>query len=437
MVIIPAQFKPTVEDENGELIGTFKKFSSLSFELQRSDSTDWQPPEIHGVDLNPFGTGRILVTVDVSDDAPTGVKSVFAIRINGELEVFPFSLTETGDWIVDIPWTTADKLIIQASDYAGNVITYTGRGANLSLITVDAGPDKGFEPGEGIDFTATLDFNSLIEPVFYTMDFGDDKPAVSGQVFGDSFTVPDPPHEYTGVPSQAIATLKVTDSDGGIGIDTVHVTIKTEPVISIDSSVSPSIVGQPVTFTANVSANMTRDWPIWLPTPAEGTVTFYADGIEFATVPVTEFSEGVAIASAEISSLDPGWHEITANYSGDVFFLPSQIGGMNEPQKVEYRFGGLTSPIPDSQYEIGRTIPIKFNLSDFNFNSVGTASTEINIQINDGDIISDDWYPIYNDLHYQFNDDTSLLDGAIPGDLLNIIVLLDDGTDHSVSVRLK
>jgi hypothetical protein len=448
LVIIPAQFRPTGEDQYGNLVGTQRLFRSLSFELLRSDpqedsqeDDDWQPPKINGVDMSPSGD-NVRVTVNASD--PSGIEQVFVFRINGELERFECLQDVNGDWFVDVPWTTGDKLMIQVVDGPGNVATYTGKGANLSSITVDAGPDQGFEPGEEIEFTATLDFGSLVKPVFYTLDFGDGTPAASGEVTGNTLTKS---HEYTGDPPQAIAKLKVTDSDGGIGVDTVRVTVKTVPTVSIESSINPSIIGELVTFTVNVAADMSLEWPVWIPTLEEGTVTFYHDGIEFDDILVTEVSEGVAIAIVDISSLEPGWHEITATYNGNDFFLSSEPGGMDEPQKVVYRFEGFNSPIDGSQYIIGRVIPVKFLLTDYNGNSIGTATAEIRAQVSEqkpNEVApSVDDYSFGNAVYqgdadkYQNNIDTSLLQDANPDDWLTIIVSLDDGNFHWVSIQLK
>jgi hypothetical protein len=81
-----------------------------------------------------------------------------------------------------------------------------------------------------------------------------------------------------------------------------------ETTISLASSSNPSVFGQPVTFTATVSALApgagTRT----------GTVQFRADGVPFGS-PVT-LSGGTAVSGA-ISSLAVSTHTITAIYSGD------------------------------------------------------------------------------------------------------------------------
>ncbi len=83
---------------------------------------------------------------------------------------------------------------------------------------------------------------------------------------------------------------------------------------SVSSSVNPSSQGQPVTFTATVSAVMPGSG-----TPT-GTVQF-KDGTSNLGAPAT-LNSGTATSSA-ISSLTVGSHSITAVYSGDSNFSGS------------------------------------------------------------------------------------------------------------------
>ena len=84
---------------------------------------------------------------------------------------------------------------------------------------------------------------------------------------------------------------------------------------TLTSSLSPSTAGQSVTFTATVSATDTSDSPA-------GTVTFTIDGHESSPVPVTA-ANGKVEASFVTSALAAGSHVITASYSGDLKFGPS------------------------------------------------------------------------------------------------------------------
>lgn len=84
---------------------------------------------------------------------------------------------------------------------------------------------------------------------------------------------------------------------------------------------SPSVSGQPVTFTANVT-------PV-LPgagTPT-GTVQFFADGTSFGAVALT----GARVVSPPIASLRAGVsHTVTASYSGNDSFMASTSEGTDQ-----------------------------------------------------------------------------------------------------------
>ncbi|OGO39855.1 MAG: hypothetical protein A2147_04440 [Chloroflexi bacterium RBG_16_57_8] len=321
LVVIPAQFRPT--GSSGENVtGTHRLFRNVSFELQRSSSDDWLPPQITAVDLEDAGGGNVAVSVSASD--PGGIARVVVFRINGELTMHE-AIQSGGDYTVNVPWTTEDKLIVQVRDGAGNVATYTGKGAGLSLIAVDAGPDQSRIIGEPVTFTANVTgFAGLVKPVFYTWDFGDGT-TESGILTTSDFTVT---HAYASTLRQVKATLKVTDSDGGIGVDAVNVTFV-------------------------------------------------------------------------------------------------------------YKWGGFVSPLSNAQYEIGRNIPVKFVLLDYDDNPVSDAKAEVWLSVDSGgpSKIGDATYA--NGVYiYVYN--TSLLIGAKAGTELVFWAYPDDGTRYAaIPVTLK
>jgi hypothetical protein len=133
---------------------------------------------------------------------------------------------------------------------------------------------------------------------------------------------------------------------------------------TLTASVSPSLLNQPVTFTANVSA---PDGDV--PT---GTVQFLIDGANFGS-PVTLTNGSASITTA---SLTPGSHSIQAVYGGDSDFLGS-TGGLT--QSVQYCFDGFLPPLSQHlAFALNRTIPIKWQLCDFNdalITSLGAVSS--------------------------------------------------------------
>ena len=99
----------------------------------------------------------------------------------------------------------------------------------------------------------------------------------------------------------------------------------TTTTTTVTSSHNPSSYLQPVTFTATVTA-------VGGGSPT-GTVTFNADQVVICNaVPLVPQSNG-STATCTIATLQPGGHNIFANYSGDSNFSPSS-GTLNPPQVV-------------------------------------------------------------------------------------------------------
>ena len=123
-------------------------------------------------------------------------------------------------------------------------------------------------------------------------------------------------HLKTGSPCVGAGTpsgAPATDLDGkirpippSIGAYEVGAVSKTTTATTLTSSLNPSALGQPVTFTANVAASVGGGVPM-------GTVTFFVDGLPQTPVSV---SNGY-YAAYTTSSLSVGTHTITAAYSGD------------------------------------------------------------------------------------------------------------------------
>jgi hypothetical protein len=103
-----------------------------------------------------------------------------------------------------------------------------------------------------------------------------------------------------------------------------------------------------------------------------------------------------------------------------------------------YVFGGFLSPIPNSVYNQGRTVPVKFQLTDYQGNFVTWATAKIYVTQMVGGV----WgTPVLSGVcrydsttnQYAFNLDTkSLSSGA-----LRITAVLDDGTPPYVDIWLR
>ena len=192
---------------------------------------------------------------------------------------------------------------------------------------------------------------------------------------------------------------------------------KADTTTAVSSSVSPSVLGQPVTFVAAVTVI-----PPGAGAPT-GTIDFKDGDTVVQTVPLNAQGQ----AAFTTASLTPGNHTITAMYSGDASFNGSSA---SVSQEVHYNFDGFLTPLPGSQYNSGRTVPVKFTLSDFNGASVTTAVADVSV--NGGPSLGTAVYDPASG-HYQFNVQT---DSTWVGSL-TITISLDDGTNHSVAVELR
>jgi hypothetical protein len=109
----------------------------------------------------------------------------------------------------------------------------------------------------------------------------------------------------------------VSPSSGSLPTETVSAQALHTTTTTLASSVSPSTVGQPVTFTATVAPGGAAGTP-------SGSVTFTIDGVSQPPVPLHAVN-GRDQAALSIASLSQGTHTIRAAYSGDASFAASAV----------------------------------------------------------------------------------------------------------------
>jgi len=216
----------------------------------------------------------------------------------------------------------------------------------------------------------------------------------------------------------------VTDPDLGNNSATAANMILVDTTTILISSANPSILAQPVTLTATVSPAVSV---ALMPT---GNVDFF-DTTTNADLGTITLSDGVAELTT--SSLAVGDHVILASYSGDMVFQPSFDV---ITQSVQYNFSGYLPPLDKNlDFEVNRTVPIKFQLSDFNGNFITGLSAIASLQVSgpSGVIsltasLSDD--PSANQFmaHWQTK---GLLAGTY-----TISLVLADGTTRTLDVQL-
>ena len=246
LVVVPGQFRCT-SGEVSPITGTQRIYESTTLELLRSTSLDFGAPAVGGLDIQPAAGAEIEFTIDAGD--PSGIERIVVLRINsttGQTSVAADVTTtdpSAGSFTVAIPAPGDDALLIQVVDGAGNVATATGKGANLTVITVITEPDVSVNENTELWLNATVDnFETLTPPVSYIWEFGDGIFA-TGQTSNGQISVSHvyPDDDPTGTPSdQYETTLKVTDAAGGIGNAATTVTVvNVVPDVVILTTVSP------------------------------------------------------------------------------------------------------------------------------------------------------------------------------------------------------
>jgi hypothetical protein len=118
-------------------------------------------------------------------------------------------------------------------------------------------------------------------------------------------------------------------------IDAMFFSVPQATAMSMASSANPSVFGQPVTFTADVT-----------PAPDGGTVAFAVDGSPLGGAVPVNTTTGQA-TSPSIATLVPGTHAVSAAYSGDANFTGATATLTQTVNKAGVTTT-LTSPGPSS-----------------------------------------------------------------------------------------
>jgi probable HAF family extracellular repeat protein len=202
---------------------------------------------------------------------------------------------------------------------SGATVHITGGGS--CTITASQGGDGNFNAAADVQqgFSIvnngqTITFGALSDKTFGDPDFTVSATATSGLTVSFSATgnctVSGSTVHITGVGSCTVTASQAGDSNFGAAtpVSRSFQIAKAATATSLTSSLSPSGVGQNVTFTATVSSGA------GIPT---GSVQFKVDGANFGS-PVTLNASGVA--TLQTSSLAAGAHTVAADYSGDSNF---------------------------------------------------------------------------------------------------------------------
>jgi hypothetical protein len=205
------------------------------------------------------------------------------------------------------------KIDLAVTDYASFTIVIL-QGNGDGTFTNIGQWYAGVQPGS----VAAADFNMDRKIDLAVADYGGDGVSVlTGKGDGTFPTLVDVP-TAAGPSDVAVVDL---NHDGSLdlvvvnhGAESVSVLLNAEGTyVRCRSSLNPSKIGQPVTFTASVRGSVPK-----LPTPS-GTITFKDGSKILAQV---HLSQGGG--SFTTSTLSKGSHNITATYSGDANFNPNQ-----------------------------------------------------------------------------------------------------------------
>jgi hypothetical protein len=202
---------------------------------------------------------------------------------------------------------------------------------------------------------------------------------------------------------------------------------------TLTSSAASAVLGQPVTFTATVSA------PLGTPT---GSVDFVdtTTGADLGTVLLSANGK----ASVTVSNLSAGPHAIQAVYAGDGIVLGSKSNTVAE--QVNYRFSGFLGELERQRvFPVGRNVRIQFRLRDYSGHYLSSLSNVQSLSVNDVTLYNGTTGASQDSagglgLHYNPATHEYVFDwttkGFAPGSY-TITLQLADGTSHSVTIQLR
>jgi len=132
-----------------------------------------------------------------------------------------------------------------------------------------------------------------------------------------------------------------------------------------------------------------------------------------------------------------GRESVTASKSGEHRPTVTAVDEAGNPRFAEfsfnaiYSFSGFSPPVnSEKEYNSNQTLPIKFQLTDYNSDSV--SSTEASLSV-EGTVVGGEFRYDFKDQQYIFNLDLSLLGLGV----WTLQVELDDGKTYEVEVSVK
>ncbi|MFE3551967.1 Ig-like domain repeat protein [Streptomyces kronopolitis] len=256
------------------------------------------------------GTPTGTVTFDFGDGTPTVTTPAVA-----GLATVTHAYTTT----VNSPFTLT-------ADYSGdpNFAASTGTTTQTVLqsavtLAVSTGPNPAVA-GEPVTFTATatpVPPGAGVPTGTVTVDFGDGTAPVTDSLAGGAIHLTHTYASVAGSPYTITATYNGSDDFSSAVVTATETVLQDATTTTVAAAPIPSVVGQPVTFTATVK-------PVAGGGSPTGTVTFdFGDGTVPIAMPVVA---GVATVQHAFTGTAGSPYAVTAAYSGDTDFTASGGG---------------------------------------------------------------------------------------------------------------
>ncbi|MER7901615.1 Ig-like domain repeat protein, partial [Streptomyces sp. NPDC096046] len=330
-------------------------------------STTWQPvtftatvaPVVPGA-----GTPTGTVTFDFGDGTPpVPVPLSDGIAAAGHT----YTTTTGSPYPVTAVYTSDDETF---SSSAGSDLQTVNPAPTSTALSASPEPSVAGQP---VTFTATVtpDVTGADAPTgTVTFDFGDGTPPVAAPVDNGTATIS---HAYatTGSPYTVTAAFGGEEYFAGSTTTATHTVEQASTSITVASVPNPSLVGEPVTFTATVTPQAPG---AGAPT---GTVTLdFGDGTTPVTLPLTKAS---ATTSHIYTSVAGSPYPVTATYNGDTDFTVSTTTKTHSVRRALT----ITTVTPPNPSVVGETVTFTATVTPV-APAAGTPTGTITLDFGDG-----------------------------------------------------
>jgi parallel beta-helix repeat protein len=258
--------------------------------------------------------------------------------------------------------------------------------ANNVAPTVDAGEDQTADEGDTVLFSGNFTDPGMNDTHTIDWDFGDGSPTVTGTL------TPTHAYEDNGVYT---VNLTVTDDDGGVGFDTLTVTVNNValtvnagPDQTVDEGANVSFSGS---FTdPDTSDTHTIEWDFGDGSAATGNLTpthaYEDNGVYTVNLTVTDDDGGVGTDTLTVTvnnvapTVDAG-EDQTVNEGDTVLFFGNFTDpGLNDMHTIDWDFGDGSNATgnvtPTHVYAANSTYTVTMTVTD-NDGGIGTATITV------------------------------------------------------------